>query len=334
MNKSYTVIFDNTANTLIDMFSDLGVPSTRTAIRNTIFTHPSYPNLNLKDINDVLKKWNVTPCIVKADKDTLPRLDPPFLSWHAPAASDSGHPVGYTLVSSLEGGKVGYKRNRALRSLQLDEFCSNWSGYLVLFDREQSGREENFEANLAEEKKVHEEYARSIRMRADFFTPEECSYIISYAEQHNLFNQSEVNYGGKGKPDTHLRSSYSAYLTDREDTVFDAIYERAAAWAGVEKSDIEDLQCVRYACTQEFKMHFDTDDTIIRKSTMLVYLNDDYVGGETYFPEIDYRVHPKKGSCVWFLNRDEAGEVLIGSLHAGMPVQEGVKYACNIWIRK
>ena len=96
---------------------------------------------------------------------------------------------------------------------------------------------------------------------------------------------------------------------------------------------MENLQCIKYSAGQEFKTHYDADKDFLRTHTLLFYLNDDYEGGGTFFPEIDFVVKPKRGSCLLFLNLDNNLDVLPHSSHSGMPVHSGIKYICNLWVR-
>jgi hypothetical protein len=84
---------------------------------------------------------------------------------------------------------------------------------------------------------------------------------------------------------------------------------------------------------KRFNPHLDTNSKLNRKHTLLVYLNDNFSGGETYFPELMLKVSPSTGKALHFLNEDRNGKIIPLSLHAGLPVQNGVKYACNIWVK-
>ena len=68
--------------------------------------------------------------------------------------------------------------------------------------------------------------------------------------------------------------------------------------------------------------------------TVLGYLNDVRVGGGTNFSKLDITVNPKPGRVVIFHNTNEN---ILGphpkSLHAGMPVLDGEKWAFNVWFR-
>ncbi len=48
--------------------------------------------------------------------------------------------------------------------------------------------------------------------------------------------------------------------------------------------------------------------------------------------KVDLKVHPGKGSAVFFYNLLEDGSADDRSLHAALPVFKGEKYLCNIWV--
>lgn len=64
----------------------------------------------------------------------------------------------------------------------------------------------------------------------------------------------------------------------------------------------------------------------VRIMSSILYLNDDFQGGETYFKYQDYTVRPKPGRLVFFPST-------YTHPHAAIPVQEGVKYAIVTWFR-
>jgi prolyl 4-hydroxylase len=75
----------------------------------------------------------------------------------------------------------------------------------------------------------------------------------------------------------------------------------------------------RYEPGQEFKRHIDQsyirNDREASYYTFMIYLNDNYSGGETKFSDIV--IAPKKGQALIFLHSVE---------HEGSPVTSGVKY--------
>jgi hypothetical protein len=60
--------------------------------------------------------------------------------------------------------------------------------------------------------------------------------------------------------------------------------------------------------------------------SILGYLNDDFEGGELYFPELDYGFKPKKGSVVLFPGN-------LHYVHGVAPITSGVRYTISQWCR-
>jgi prolyl 4-hydroxylase len=70
-----------------------------------------------------------------------------------------------------------------------------------------------------------------------------------------------------------------------------------------------------------------------RICTCLLYLNDGFLGGKTYFPKIKRKIIPEKGKLVWWNNTMDDGRRLDESLHSGEEVKLGEKWIMTIWIR-
>jgi len=80
----------------------------------------------------------------------------------------------------------------------------------------------------------------------------------------------------------------------------------------------------------------DTGRPNARFLTLLLHIDPAEEGGGTGFPKAasgrGMTIHPPRGAAVLFYNMlpDGNGDDL--SLHAGLPVIRGVKWACNLWI--
>jgi prolyl 4-hydroxylase len=68
-------------------------------------------------------------------------------------------------------------------------------------------------------------------------------------------------------------------------------------------------------------------------ATLIIYLNDDFSGGETTFDFLNIKVKPEKGSALFF-NYDYNTNIKTKSKHGGLPVLEGTKYIITCWIRE
>ncbi|MDQ3820253.1 MAG: 2OG-Fe(II) oxygenase [Acidobacteriota bacterium] len=81
---------------------------------------------------------------------------------------------------------------------------------------------------------------------------------------------------------------------------------------------------VRYAEGNFYRPHSDTGiNRTDRHFTVLCYLNDDFEGGETNFPELNYKVRPRRGKAIVFP---------AGYLHGAEPVLSGEKYVLVSWL--
>jgi len=74
--------------------------------------------------------------------------------------------------------------------------------------------------------------------------------------------------------------------------------------------------------------HLDSRDTsFFEEHTILVYYNDDYIGGEIVFHNLDVIIKPEAGSIIMFQAVDP------DLLHSTNPVTSGVKYlTLQMWI--
>ena len=68
-----------------------------------------------------------------------------------------------------------------------------------------------------------------------------------------------------------------------------------------------------------------------RYATVLVYLQDVEMGGETEFPLLGIKVKPKKGLALVWNNMDEHGNCEPLSLHDAKKVHKGHKYILQRW---
>ena len=68
--------------------------------------------------------------------------------------------------------------------------------------------------------------------------------------------------------------------------------------------------------------------------TALIYLNDDYEGGETAFTKTGLKVKGRNGDAHRVPEPGPDGKLDPLSEHAGLPVTRGTKYLASRWIRE
>jgi len=121
--------------------------------------------------------------------------------------------------------------------------------------------------------------------------------------------------------------------------------ERIAASVGLPTTSLEVTSILRYKVGEEFTPHFDffDSDTVgysrevaergQRIATVLVYLNEDFEGGETEFPKINLSHRGRKGDALLFWNVDASGRPDPATFHAGRPPTRGEKWVVSQWLR-
>lgn len=167
--------------------------------------------------------------------------------------------------------------------------------------------------------------------------PDECRYLQMIGQPRLQPSLVVDPATGSGVPDKVRTSDTYSILAMEEDLVLHAINRRIARATGTSHRHGEPLTILRYAPGQEYKPHHDayagaTHDTQ-RALTALVWLNDDYAGGETEFPRLKLKLRGKTGDALIFANLTHAGDPHPDALHAGRPVTTGVKWMASRWIR-
>lgn len=305
----------------------LDVPVNRTVVREAVVASPQFPVISLKDIVKILRGWQFETTLFKTKPHLLNQLKGPLLAYCTWFDGDTY----FVVIRRVDNELVHYFSPFAGEVVEpLTEFAVHWQGLLLSVSFSEHCTSP-FRKKFDEETAAVQSYEReAIDVNDNFITAEHCQYIIRYAEEQTHFGRSKVD----GMQLSSGRTSSSITLHDREDPVLQVLYQRVANWLGVLQENIETLQCVRYSEGQQFKPHYDVNAHNRPLHTLLLYLNDDFDGGETFFPELNVKIKPAQGRVLHFLNCDEADQVLLQAIHAGLPVQRGVKYACNIWVHK
>lgn len=168
-----------------------------------------------------------------------------------------------------------------------------------------------------------------------FLTADECDYFIRRAEP--LLTPSVVVHPTTGQlvRDPVRTSEAAMFPFTLEDPVIHAINRRIAAATATSYEQGEPPQVLSYAPGQEYKLHSDAlpSGANQRIMTFLVYLNDRYQGGETFFPKGEIAVRGQPGDALLFHNVDSAGRPDMDARHAGRPVRKGRKLLLSKWIR-
>jgi prolyl 4-hydroxylase len=183
-----------------------------------------------------------------------------------------------------------------------------------------------------------------IRVFEAFATTGECAWLIDSARGD--LRRAQIYHGSAEPQASDLRTNTEADLMLKaSDVVVGLMRERVARAVGVAPEFCEVAKVLHYEPGQTFHRHADFLETKRpslqeevrqrgqRVATFLLYLNDDYSGGETDFPDIGYRYKGRTGDALLFLNVDEAGAPDYSTTHAGLPPAAGEKWLLSQWVR-
>ncbi|AZA81350.1 oxidoreductase, 2OG-Fe(II) oxygenase [Chryseobacterium lactis] len=159
-----------------------------------------------------------------------------------------------------------------------------------------------------------------IFMIEDFLTESECDQYVSLSMEKG-FEEAKVGVQGQQKMNKGVRNNDRLMIFDNH--LAEDLFERAAGFLpdyheGLSLLNFNEMfRVYKYSPGQRFKMH--RDGSYIRNEkeksfyTFLIYLNDDFEGGETEFENL-FTITPKKGTALVFCHplRHEGKTLLTG----------------------
>lgn len=169
---------------------------------------------------------------------------------------------------------------------------------------------------------------------------EKCRDIINHSRDKLMDSQV---VGGIYK---NIRNSKQHWIS-KYDPLVKPIFEQVSRMFQIPIENAEDLQVVRYLPDQYYNEHHDACcdmndkcNEFVRKGgqrklTVLIYLNNEFTEGNTYFKNLNLKLKPSPGSAiVFFPLAKNSSKCHPLSLHAGLPVKSGEKWIANIWFRE
>ena len=187
--------------------------------------------------------------------------------------------------------------------------------------------------------------APRIRIIEQFAPPAACDWLIAQA-RNGLARATIYDKGTGGHTEDYRRTNSECTLDIESLGVLTFVLRgRIAAITGRHDLAMEVPKVLHYAPGQFFAEHFDYLDPSEpayaaqlaqrgqRTDTFLLYLNDDYSGGETRFPRLDLAHKGARGDGFLFANVDAAGAPDPLTMHVGAPPTSGEKWVFSQWIR-
>ncbi|KAG2512461.1 hypothetical protein JM18_008545, partial [Phytophthora kernoviae] len=197
----------------------------------------------------------------------------------------------------------------------------------------------------------------------EFLRDDEIDVIIDLSMSHLAPSGVALQDGHENRPATDWRTSTTYWLESSSHHIVQDIDKRTADLVKVPISHQESVQVLRYEKTQHYDQHLDyfavdhhrNSPDVLKKIeygyknrmiTVFWYMSDVAKGGHTNFARAGglpppssnkgctqgINVAPKKRKVVVFYSMLPNGEGDPKSLHAGCPVDEGIKLSGNKWV--
>jgi predicted 2-oxoglutarate/Fe(II)-dependent dioxygenase YbiX len=178
-----------------------------------------------------------------------------------------------------------------------------------------------------------------------FIAPSWCAWLIEKARPQLSAARVKNPVAGGANTDSYRSNTGMGLSVIDTDLVIQLIHARIAATLGLAVTQQEPTNILHYEVGEQYQPHFDYVDPGVahfqrelmqigqRVATFLIYLNDDYEGGETAFPRLDWRFKGKTGDALMFWNVDTQGRPDPKTLHAGTAPTRGEKWLFSKWVR-
>lgn len=174
----------------------------------------------------------------------------------------------------------------------------------------------------------------------NFLSNKECDEIIKLSKNRK-FSRGYVLDSESENTVSDIRTNSLIWIDHGTNYLTRKIVNRISKIVNLSPENAEDIQLIRYNENEQYKHHYDAfhiGSDLTRNQrlyTALVYLSDVEKGGETDFKELSLKIIPKKGKLIIFKNcLSDNRTPHPKSIHAGLPVLKGEKYAFNLWFHE
>lgn len=184
-----------------------------------------------------------------------------------------------------------------------------------------------------------------IRSYPTFIEPEISRWIVQRAK--GRLSRALVYDASVGRTTAHVTRTNESVSFNFLDTdlICVLVQSRMAACLGLPFRHFEAMTVLHYDVGEQISEHFDFVDPNVpdyerhirergqRVVTFLVYLNDDYSGGETEFPRLGVSHKGRGGEGFFFVNAFADGRPDVRTLHAGRAPSSGEKWIVSQFIK-
>jgi hypothetical protein len=167
----------------------------------------------------------------------------------------------------------------------------------------------------------------------DAISPKTCKKLIELFEKTNGKQRIENN-GAPNFTQLNVSETLNHLVAPISNTIVNHLEYYESKFPEFSKYFPEEIcleefriKCYDSVLRDRFDLHVDVTDqeSSVRLLAFLYYLNDDFTGGETIFPEHDLIISPKPGSLIIFPPTWQYP-------HKGSPVKTGKKYIMSTYL--
>lgn len=305
--------------TLFNLFQLLKIPFSFLSLSSKIRV-----DFSLYDISSLLTSWSIpneTLLIEKNQLINVPHYSLLYLN----------NDKIFVILMSYEGEnvKIIHPRNGVI-TYGLKEFTAIWKGETLVLEKTKKSGNPQLNTALKNECLERDTYRNQIKIIDNFIDDSTCAKAIKslYDPLPSIVLKKKNT---KFSVDKYIRDSNEYKIKDKKIT--ELIYNKASKLFGNSTADFfEPIQYVSYSPGQSFKPHYDVaiNEPINRTQTIIIYLNDNFKGGETIFPFLDFTVKPKVGRALIFPNlkllKNNEKQIELFSYHAAQPIYNGNKW--------
>jgi len=167
------------------------------------------------------------------------------------------------------------------------------------------------------------QHTEQIWVLEDFLTPQECEELIVFSEMQG-YQEAEVGFSEGAKMAKNIRNNYRLLYTDED--LAQKYWKKLIDFCPKNLDNMESLglneqfRFYKYEAGQRFKKHIDgrfkRNEQEESRITFMIYLNEEFEGGETVFEHLS--IKPVTGMALCFIHEQK---------HEGSPIVSGTKYA-------
>lgn len=173
----------------------------------------------------------------------------------------------------------------------------------------------------------------------NYLSANQCNDIINY--DWKWIDSTGYDHKTDSSKPTSIIDSFTAHVNYKQENlplVIKDLNKNIGKFLKIDPSRCERPQLTKYNQMQYYGPHWDyffygPNTSNNRVATVIIYLNDDFIGGSTSFPNLNLSIRPQQGKLLYFdYNYNEQINGL--TMHSADVVMTGTKYIISVWIRQ